>query len=225
MKLLIVEDESLLREDMSGYLTERGFDCETAADYREGYRRITESKYDIIVLDITLPGGTGIDLLRKLRTSSLSTAVLILSAKDSLPDKMKGFGLGADDYLTKPFYMEELTARLNAILRRRVTPVRQVTRFDGLEIDVDARSVSFQQKPITLTKKEFELLLFFIDNAGRVVSKRAIVEHLWGDEFGGSDSMDTIYVHTMNLRKKLIAHTGTDYIKTVYGTGYKWSNQ
>lgn len=212
----------MLREEMAGYLTETGFSCETAADLLEGHNKLATAAYDAVVLDITLPDGTGMDLLRQLKSRNLSTSVLILSAKDSLSDKLAGLGLGADDYLTKPFYLEELNARLNAIIRRKSVPVATAIQVDGLEIQPEAMTVTYRQTPILLTKKEFQLLLFFIDNMNRVLSKQAILEHLWGEAYDGSDNLDTIYVHTMNLRKKLSAHTGKDHIRTMYGTGYKW---
>lgn len=223
MKVLIVEDEMVLRDEIIGYLTERGFVCEAAGDFAEGQAKIAAFDYDAVVLDITLPGGSGMDLLKDLKKKETQAGVLILSARDSLNDKITGFDLGADDYLTKPFFMEELNARVNAIIRRRSFNPNDTIRIDGLEIDPGAKTVYYLHNEIMLTKKEFELLLFFIDNKNRVVSKQAIFAHLWGDEFDGTESLDTIYVHTMNLRKKIVKYTGTDYIKTVHGMGYKWT--
>lgn len=222
MKLLIIEDELLLQEEIRRFLADQGYICETASAFSDGEDKISLFHYDVVILDITLPGGTGIDLLKQLKLKNSTTGVLILSAKDSLPDKLAGLNLGADDYITKPFYMEELNARVNAIVRRRMFKGSNVIRVDKMEINTDARTVQYLQNEIVLTKKEFELLVFFVVNKNRVVSKQSILAHLWGDAYDGTDNLDTIYVHTMNLRKKLMAKTGTDYIKTVYGMGYKW---
>lgn len=222
MKLLIIEDELLLQEEIRRFLADQGYICETASAFSDGEDKISLFHYDVVILDITLPGGSGIDLLKQLKLKNSTTGVLILSAKDSLPDKLAGLNLGADDYITKPFYMEELNARVNAIVRRRMFKGSNVIRVDKMEINTDARTVQYLQNEIVLTKKEFELLVFFVVNKNRVVSKQSILAHLWGDAYDGTDNLDTIYVHTMNLRKKLMAKTGTDYIKTVYGMGYKW---
>ncbi|MBX3239885.1 MAG: response regulator transcription factor [Chitinophagaceae bacterium] len=222
MNAFIIEDEELLQEEISAYLTERGFNCEAASTYEKAERNISLFDYDIVILDITLPGGNGIELLKKMKREKKDTGIVIISARDSLTDKLSGLDLGADDYITKPFYMEELNARINAILRRRSLGINDIIRIDDLEVDTNAKTVFHGKTEITLTKKEYELLLYFIINKNRVVSKQSILAHLWGDEYADSESIDTIYVHTMNLRKKLVSHTGIDYIKTVYGMGYKW---
>ena len=222
MKLLLIEDEPLLLEEMDSYLTEQGYRCEKAASFAEGEDRITLHEYDAIVLDITLPDGNGLKLLELLKKQHKEAGVLIVSARDSLPDKLTGLGLGADDYITKPFHLEELNARINALLRRKSFSGHNRIVFDDLVIDTTAQQVSCKNEPINLTKKEYELLLYFIVNKNRVVSKQSIAEHLWGDHYDMADNYDTVYVHTMNLRKKITAHTGTDYIKTVYGMGYKF---
>lgn len=223
MKALIVEDETLLQEEIKNYITERGLHCEVATTYEEGEDKIFLFEYDIVILDITLPGGSGIELLRMLKNKKSDAGIIIVSAKDSLKDKLSGLDLGADDYITKPFYMEELNARVNAILRRRSFGGNSIITIDDLVIDTSAKTVSHEGKEITLTKKEYELLLYFIVNKNRVVSKQSILSHLWGDQYETNENIDTIYVHTMNLRKKLVSHTGLDYIKTVYGMGYKWT--
>ncbi|MGN6439300.1 MAG: response regulator transcription factor [Agriterribacter sp.] len=222
MKLLLVEDELLLQEDIRRFLADQGYICEIASTLKEGEKKVSLFIYDLVILDVTLPGGSGMELLKQLKSKNSDTGVLILSAKDSLADKLVGLNLGADDYLTKPFYMEELNARINAIIRRRIFKGNNVIRVDKMEINTDAKSVHYLGNEIALTKKEFELLLFFVINKNRVVSKQSILTHLWGDAYDATDSLDTIYVHTMNLRKKLMTQTGTDYIKTVYGMGYKW---
>lgn len=223
MKALIVEDEALLQEEIKSYLTERGLNSDAVSTFDEGEDKISLYDYDIVILDITLPGGSGIELLRMLKDKHSNAGIIIVSARDSVTDKIKGLDLGADDYITKPFYMEELNARVNAILRRRSFGGNSIIQIDDLEIDTAAKTVFHEGTEISLTKKEFELLLYFIVNKNRVVSKQSILAHLWGDHYEINESVDTIYVHTMNLRKKLVSHTGLDYIKTVYGMGYKWT--
>lgn len=222
MKLLLIEDEPLLLDEMDSYLTEQGYRCEKATTFKEGEEKITLYEYDVVVLDITLPGGNGLALLELLKNRFSDAGVLIVSAKDSLSDKVAGLGLGADDYITKPFHLEELNARINALMRRRSFSGNNRMKIDMLVIDTAAQEVHWKDHLISLTKKEYELLLYFIVNKNRVVSKQSIAEHLWGDHYDMADNYDTVYVHTMNLRKKITAHSGTDYIKTVYGMGYKF---
>lgn len=222
MKLLLVEDEQLLLEEMDTYLTEQGYRCEKATTFAEGQEKLHLYHYDAIVLDITLPGGNGLSLLKTLKKQDENVGVLILSAKDSLYDKITGLEMGADDYLTKPFHLEELNARIFSLLRRRTFDGENEIKLDNLVINIATKAVSYKGEPITLTKKEYVLLLYFVINKNRVVSKQAIAEHLWGDHYDMAENYDTVYVYTMNLRKKITAHTGVDYIKTVYGMGYKW---
>jgi DNA-binding response OmpR family regulator len=223
MKLLLVEDEPMLLEEMENYLTEQGYRCERATTFEEGEDKITLYQYDAIVLDITLPGGTGLQLLELLKKQHKDSGILIVSAKDSLTDKLTGLELGADDYLTKPFHLEELNARVNALLRRKSFSGHTKIEIDELVVDTSAQEVQVKNEIINLTKKEYQLLLYFILNKNRVVSKQSIAEHLWGDHYDMADNYDTVYVHTMNLRKKISSKTGKDYIKTVYGMGYKFT--
>lgn len=222
MKLLIIEDEPLLLEEMERYLAEQGYRCEKAVNFEEGEDRLILYEYDMIVLDITLPDGNGLKLLELLKKRRKEAGVLIVSAKDSLSDKLTGLGMGADDYITKPFHLEELNARISAILRRKKFNGHNLIEIDDLVIDSDAQELRWKGDLITLTKKEYELFLYFVVNKNRVVSKQSIAEHLWGDKYDMGDNYDAVYVHTMNLRKKITQHTGNDYIKTVYGMGYKF---
>ncbi len=224
MKLLLIEDEPVLLDEMESYLSEQGYRCEKATTFDEGEDKIALYNYDIIVLDITLPGGSGLDLLHLLKKQQKDSGVLIVSAKDSLTDKLEGLNLGADDYVTKPFHLEELNARINALLRRKSYHGNNTISIDDLHIDTSAKTVFFKNTEIACTKKEYELLLYFVVNKNRVVSKQAIAEHLWGDHYDMVDNYDTVYVHTMNLRKKIKTQTGVDYLKTVYGMGYKWTS-
>lgn len=225
MKMLIIEDEQELLNELESYLQEQGHLCETASTFAEAEDKIMLFRYDMVILDITLPGGSGLTLLELLKKNDKEAGVLILSAKDSLRDKLTGLNLGADDYLTKPFFMEELHARINAFQRRNLFAGSHIMMADDLEIDTLAKTVTCKGKPINLTKKEYELLLYFLVNRKRVLSKESIAAHLWGDNYDMTGSYDIIYMHTMNLRKKISKHTGTDYIQTVYGMGYKWIEQ
>ncbi|MGV8879067.1 MAG: response regulator transcription factor [Sphingobacteriaceae bacterium] len=223
MKLLFVEDEPVLVEEMESYFTSLAFICEKACTFRQAEEKINTYKYDIIILDITLPDGSGIDLINKIRKKSLETGVIILSAKDSLQDKVTGLNLGADDYLTKPFYVEELNARITAVFRRKVFNGVDEVIFNKFRIDLSSKLLFYNEDAIMLTRKEYELLLYFAANKDRVLSKSSIAEHLWGDHFDQFDNFDTLYVHVKNLRKKISAASGDDYIKSVYGMGYKFT--
>ena len=224
MKLLLVEDEPFLLDEMETYLTEQGYRCEKATTFEEGQEKLHLYEYDLVVLDITLPGGNGLHLLQILKSEHKNSGVLIVSAKNSLRDKVDGLQMGADDYITKPFHMEELNARIFALLRRRSFEGENEIRFDQLVINLTAKTVVYGNEPILLTKKEYELLLYFIVNKNRVVSRQSIAEHLWGDHYDMADNYDTVYVHTKNLRKKLASHMNVDYIKTIHGMGYKWAS-
>lgn len=223
MKILVVEDEPVLVEEIQTYFSALDFVCEQATNFRYAEQKLRNYLYDMVVLDITLPDGSGIDLIQRIRQKHKETGILILSAKDSLQDKLTGLNLGADDYLTKPFYLEELNARINAIYRRKSLKGIDEIAFDGFVIEPISKTISFKGEEISLTRKECDILIFFVLNKNRVVSKSSIVEHLWGDYFDANDNFDTIYVHMKNLRKKLSAVSGKDYIKTVYGIGYKFS--
>jgi DNA-binding response OmpR family regulator len=222
LKLLLVEDEPLLLEEMEAYLTEQGYLCEKAANFEQGQEKLHLYRYDLIVLDITLPGGSGLMLLQLLKSVDNNTGVLILSAKNSLTDKVTGLEMGADDYITKPFHLEELNARIFALLRRRSFNGENEIRLKDLVINMARKAVYVHDTALSLTKKEYELLLYFVINRNRVVSIQSISEHLWGDHYDMADSYDTIYVHTKNLRKKLASQSDADFIKTVHGMGYRW---
>ena len=223
MKILIVEDEKALSESIAEYLEKQDYHCDLAVNFHEAIDKIEESNYDCILLDITLPDGDGLKILEELKEDKKSDGVLIISAKNSLDDKIKGLDLGADDYLSKPFHLSELNARIAAIIRRKNFDGNSVVSFGNLCIDTQKKSVTVENKPVELTKKEYELLLYFVSNKKRLISKDAIAEHLWGNEMGGS--FDFIYTHIKNLRKKLTDAGDADYIKSVYGMGYKFSEQ
>lgn len=222
MKILIVEDEKDLRESIVSYLKQEGYICESAANFQDGLDKILVYEYDCMIVDIMLPGGTGLDLIREIKKAKLKGGVIIISAKDSLEDKITGLEIGSDDYLTKPFHLSELNARVKSIIRRRSFQGNSEIIFNEITIIPDSREVFVEKKPVVLTTKEYELLLFFISNKGRVIPKDSIVEHLWGDHIDQADSFDFIYTHIKNLRKKLIQAGCKDYLTTVYGIGYKF---
>jgi len=224
VKLLVVEDEAGLRESIRDYFTDAGNICETVSDYPAALQKINVYRYDCIILDITLPQGNGLDILQTLKQNRFPDGVLIISAKDSLDDRLQGLDLGADDYLTKPFHLSELRARVMAIVRRKSFDGNHLIVFNEIQMDILAKSVTINQQTLKLTKKEYALLLYFIANKGKVISKNALAEHLWGDEIDLSDNFDFIYSHIKNLRKKLMDAGSKDYIQSAYGMGYKFSD-
>ncbi|UOQ54876.1 response regulator transcription factor [Hymenobacter cellulosivorans] len=225
MKILIVEDEPALRSSLVEYLRQDGYVCEAAENYRAAHEKIKLYTYDCILLDLTLPDGNGLDLVRTLKADSSRAGVLILSARDSLDDKVLGLELGADDYLAKPFHLAELNARLKAIIRRRQFQGQRQLQFRDLCVFPDQGLVSVRDEPLPLTRMEYDLLLFFLANPNRVLTKESIAEHLWGDDADTADSFDFIYTHLKNLRKKMQEKGVDNYIRTMYGMGYKLSTE
>lgn len=225
MKILIIEDEQDLLDSMSTYLESEGYLCETATDYQKAFEKINMYDYDCVVVDITLPKGNGLQIIEELKRKKSGAGIIIVSAKDSLDDKLKGLELGSDDYLTKPFHLSELNARINAIVRRKNFDGKNELLLNEIRIDLPSRTVFIKKQQLILTTKEYELLLFFISNKNKVITKNAIAEHLWGDDMDQSDSFDFIYTHIKNLRKKMLEKGGQDYIKTIYGIGYNFSTQ
>jgi len=219
---LIIEDEKALSESISTYLKAQDYICETAFDFNTAIEKTELYEYDCILLDITLPGGSGLAILKALRENNKTDGVLIISAKNSIDDKVEGLVSGADDYLSKPFHLSELSARIAAIIRRKNFGGNSIIQFNNITIDTQARTAAVNKTTLDLTKKEFELLLYFISNKRRVISKTAIAEHLWGDEMEGN--LDFIYTHIKNLRKKLQEAGSADYLRSVYGMGYKFTD-
>jgi DNA-binding response OmpR family regulator len=221
LKILIVEDEAPLRASLLEFLRHDGYVCETAENYRQAHEKIKVYQYDCVLVDLTLPDGNGLNLVRTLKADKSEAGVLILSARDGLDDKIQGLELGADDYLAKPFHLAELNARLRAILRRRQFQGQRHLAFRDLTVWPDQALVLVHEQPVTLTRKEYDLLLFFLANPSRVLTKEAIAEHIWGDAADMADSFDFIYTHLKNLRKKLQDAGADNYIRTIYGLGYK----
>ena len=222
MKLLIVEDDRSLSRSINDYLKLEGHICEVALKLSEAVEKASVSKYDCIILDIGLPDGNGLDLIREMKANKLTGGILILSAKSSLDDKLTGLNMGADDYLTKPFHFAELSARINSIYRRNnFLGLNEIT-FNEIRINTEDNQVYVNEKLLVLTKKEYDLLLFFMANRNRIITKESIVEHLWGDSVILTDSFDFVYTHVKNLRKKIVSAEGRNYIKCIYGFGYKF---
>ncbi|MEO6962877.1 MAG: response regulator transcription factor [Puia sp.] len=221
MKILIVEDEKALKESIQKYLEYQGYVCETADDFVKGKEKASQFQYDCIVVDIGLPLGSGLDIVKELKSMDSKAGIIIISAKNTLEDRLKGLDLGSDDYLTKPFHLSELNARINAILRRRNFGGSKIIQFNEISLNADIQTVEVAGKTISLTEKEYQLLEYFIANRRRVLTKGAIAEHIWGDEYAQVSDYDFIYTHIKNLRKKLVDAGSADYVKTVYGSGYR----
>jgi DNA-binding response OmpR family regulator len=222
MKVLIVEDEHEMARSIVQYLRQESYVCEVAYSVKDAEERITMHDYDCILLDITLPDGNGLNLLEKLKQQGKTEGVIIISARDSIDDRIKGLNLGADDYLSKPFHLAELGARVSAVIRRKHFRGNNSISMDELSIDLMGKVVSVKNKPVELTRKEYDLLLFLVSNKNRVVTKNAIAEHLSGDDAELFDNFDFIYAHMKNLKRKLTDFQCPDYIKTIYGLGYKF---
>ena len=223
VKILIIEDEKALSDSITTYLKGQDYICEVAKDFNTALEKTALFDYDCILLDLTLPGGNGLTLLKELKANNKTDGVLIISAKNSLDDKVTALTLGADDYLSKPFHLSELNARIGAIIRRKQFAGSNIVKFNSINIDTTYKTAEVNKKNLELTKKEFELLLYFIINKKKVISKNAIAEHLWGDDMEGN--LDFIYTHIKNLRKKLMEADNIDYIKSIYGMGYKFTDQ
>jgi DNA-binding response OmpR family regulator len=223
MKILIIEDEKDLGESIYSFLSGEQYHCEQAFDFATASDKIHLHDYSCIILDINLPGGSGLEILKELKRTNKTEGVLIISARDALDDKIYALNLGADDYLTKPFHLTELAARVGAIIRRRSFEGKNLVQVEELTLSVAEKTVAVNDQPVDLTRKEYDLLLYFISNKNKVITKNAMAEHLWGDSMDAPGSYDVIYVHIKNLRKKLVSAGAKDYIKSIYGLGYKFS--
>ncbi len=222
MKILIVEDDRSLCTSINDYLKMEGHICEMAPNYSQGLLKSGDNRYDCIILDIGLPDGNGLDIIKELKSNRLSDGILILSARGSLDDKLLGLKTGADDYLTKPFHFAELSARINSIYRRNNLAGLNEISFNEIRVITTDKQAYVNDKLLNLTRKEYDLLLFFVTNTNRIVTKESIVEHLWGDEVVLTDSFDFVYTHVKNLRKKIVEAGSKNYIKSIYGFGYKF---
>jgi DNA-binding response OmpR family regulator len=222
MKILIIEDERELSRSIVTFLSSEKYLCEQAFTFNDAIEKIRLYEYDCILLDLMLPGGNGLDILREIKRQNNPAGVIIVSAKDSLDDKVNGLRIGADDYLPKPFHLPELSMRIYALIRRKQFTSTNSLESNGITINLLSKSVTIQDKPVTLTRTEYELLLFLIGNKNKVISKSALAEHLSGDMADMLDSHDFVYAHIKNLKAKLAEAGCKNCIKNVYGTGYKW---
>ncbi|MCC8171055.1 MAG: response regulator transcription factor [Parabacteroides sp.] len=223
MKILVIEDENELRKVICQSLEKERYRVECAADFQSASEKINDYDYDCIVLDIMLPGGSGLTLLEELKKLHKKERVIIVSAKDSIEDKVKGLDLGADDYLTKPFHLAELNARIKCIVRRHLQGNGMYISLANIYMYPDKHSVYVNDKELPLNRKEFDLLYYFITNPGRLLNKGSLAEAVWGDYIDQADSFDFIYSQVKNLRKKLKTAGAVPEIKAVYGFGYKMS--
>ena len=221
MKILLVEDEKELRDTVKAYLEREKFVVECAEDYPAAMSKINDYDYDCVLLDIMLPGGSGLSLLAHLKRMRKQESVIIISAKDSIDDKVEGLDLGADDYLAKPFHLAELNARVISLLRRKKAGGDTSIVLGNLTLTPDTRKVAVDGKDIALNRKEFDLLYYFMSNPNRLINRTALAESVWGDHIDQADSLDFIYSQVKNLRKKMKAAGAQAEIKAVYGFGYK----
>lgn len=221
MKILVVEDEDSLRETIIRSLEKELYTVESAATFNEAGMKLNDYDYDCVVLDIMLPGGSGLTLLEELKKRRKRDSVIIISAKDSIEDKVTGLDLGADDYLTKPFHLAELNARVKSVIRRKQQDGELSLRVGNITLYPDRHAVYIEQEELTLNRKEFDLLYYFVANPDRLISKASLAESVWGDYIDQADSFDFIYSQVKNLRKKLKNAGATAEIKAVYGFGYK----
>lgn len=223
MKLLLVEDNLRLAEDIQQFLAGNGYRVEHAATLSEGSEKIAMYEYDVIILDLGLPDGNGLQLIPEVKDNNPETGILIVTAKNAIDEKVSGLRIGADDFLTKPFHKAELNARIGSLIRRR-NPLRKNTlKFNEVSVDLLASQAYLHEKPIALTRKEYDLLVYFLHNRNRILTKESIAEHLWGDHLDQADSFDFIYNHIKNLRKKITQAGGTNYIHAMYGMGYRFT--
>lgn len=221
MKILVIEDEPQLLSNIKESLEKEKFLVETASDYHEAIDKLFIYEYDCILLDIMLPNGNGLQILSQLKAEEKSENVIIISAKDSLDDKLKGLELGADDYLTKPFHLAELNARVKAVLRRQKLNGKNTLQIANATLDLRERTFTVNNQKISLNRKEFDILNYFSLNLNRLITKSALAEHVWGDHSDNADNFDFVYYQIKNLRKKLQSANADIEIESVYGIGYK----
>ena len=221
MKILIIEDEAELREVLTRSLTAERYVVETAATYREARSKAMIYHYDCLLLDIMLPDGNGLDLLHALAEAGRRTNVIILSAKDSIDDKVAGLDLGADDYLPKPFHLAELHARLKSVLRRRTRNGERLLQCGNVSLNPETFQAEVEGRNLELGRKEFDILVYFMNRPNQLVEKQTLAEAVWGDHTDQADNFDFIYAQIKNLRKRLKEAGAGIEIKTAYGFGYK----
>lgn len=223
MELLIVEDESSLLASMVQYLEMEGYRCVTAADYHSALRILDKHNYICLLIDLNLPDGDGLDLVKVVRQNRDDTGIIIISARDAIDHRIRGLDAGADDYLVKPFHLSELVARIQSVVRRTRLQGDNMLEFGVIRVQPDERTCRVNDQPVELTKKEYELLLYLMSSRNRVITKESIAEYLWREVSGGFTSYEFVYTHLKNLRNKLMAKGCPDYIQNIYGVGYKFT--
>nr|WP_295864249.1 response regulator transcription factor [uncultured Chitinophaga sp.] len=223
MKVLVVEDSKEIASSIHDFLFREGYICELAYSFDEAQEKLLLYSYDCVLLDIMLPDGNGLELLKFMKDQGIQSGVLIISAKDAMDDKIRGLEGGGDDYITKPFHLPELHARLRAIYRRKKLSGSNIITFNEITLNTDTLEASINGLLLDITRKEFDLLLYLVVNKNRVLSRQSIATHLWGDYTDNLANFDFVYQHIKNLRKKISAANGADYIDTVYGLGYKFN--
>jgi len=222
MKILIIEDEVGLAESIARHLEKENFLCEKVYTYESAVEKIHLYTYDCVIVDLNLPDGIGFDIIEALKKISSTTGIIIISARNAIDDKIKGLEIGSDDYLTKPFHLSELNARVKALFRRKNFQGSNEVSYNEIKIVLNQRKVYVNDIETHLSKKEYDLLLYFISNKENALTKAAIAEHLWGDNIDSADSFDLVYSQIKNLRKKLLEKGAKDYLHSIYGIGYKF---
>ncbi|MDA3894380.1 MAG: response regulator transcription factor [Salinivirgaceae bacterium] len=223
MKILLVEDELELAQSISDYLKKNEkINCDVAHDLYKASELTELYDYDCFIVDVGLPDGSGLELIKTIKSKDSKAGVIIISARDSIDDRISGLNIGADDYLIKPFHFSELNARIHSLMRRLKFEGNTIFQLNEISIDSQSREVKIKNEAIDLTKSEYDLLFYLLTNKNQVISKTSIAEHLVGEFVDALGSLDFVYLHIKNLRKKLIQAGCTDYIKTVYGVGYKF---
>jgi DNA-binding response OmpR family regulator len=223
MQILIVEDETSLMESMVSYLEMEGFKCEQASSYHAGLCTLDKQDYICMLIDLNLPDGDGMELVKLARKNKASAGIIIISARNTIEQRVEGLKAGADDYLVKPFHLSELVARVHSVVRRTRLKGGEMLSFDRIRIEPEERICFVDKQQVDLTQKEMDLLLYFMSNRNRVVTKEGIADYLWGEYGGNYGSYDFVYTHLKNLRRKLMDAGCPDYVQNIYGIGYKFS--
>jgi DNA-binding response OmpR family regulator len=221
MKILIIEDEKGMRETLETFFVQQKFVVETAHDFDSGLSKLSVYDYDCILLDIMLPGGSGLDLLTEMKRMNKRESVIIISARDAIDDKVLGLELGADDYLPKPFHLAELNARVKSLIRRNQSGGDMSVSIENVKLLPDKRTVFVNDEELPLNRKEFDLLYYFMVNPDRLLNKTTLTEAVWGDNIDQADDLEFLYSQVKNLRRKLKTAGAAIEIKAVYGFGYK----
>lgn len=225
MKILLVEDEKEIAKSILEFIARESYLVDMVFNVSDAEEKLNLNTYDCALIDLMLPDGSGLDLVKLLKKIQPKCGIIIITAKNTLDDKLTGLDIGADDYLTKPFHLAELNARIKSVIRRRNFDGNSEIILNEIVVDAEKRLVTVNKTTVELTRREFDILLFFISNKERVLTKEAIVEDIWGDDVNAYDNFDFVYTHIKNLRKKLIEKGANDYIHSLYGIGYKFTLQ